>query len=331
MNNSRRRLEIVLSGSAVVDGRVSVVLFTKTIQSVQETLIQLAKSRSQEDPAKKGPIPSSILRECELFLVKVKPGSGLHALMELPEKQPSLFPNIPDFAESALEDTKNSLIAIANQDSEKLRKVIPNPIYRHRVVNKVAKIAPGIDSDYHLEVRTQNEPPIVLVRPSKEAIIRLEALPPTQEKKLGPRRTLVDARGLAEIDKGNITKWIETYDMAELEFDFEHAWRPHEIKAKGKLFILAHPIACVIVEEHKELLVSEFEPLGILAYGENRAEVIRAFSHEFAILWDAIAQEPEAQLTEDARLLKKKLNEMVKEVKPYDPAKNKRPKSRTDQ
>jgi hypothetical protein len=317
MNDSIRTLEIVLSGGAVLDGRVSVALFTKTIQSIQDVLIQIAKSRLKEDPAKSGPTPANILRECELFLVKVEPGS-LRASVELPRKQPTLFPDLPDFAEEALEDTKKSLRAISEENSKEFSKILPNPVYRQRILEKVVKIAPTPDSDYRLEVKIPNEPPISLLRPTKEAIVRLEALPPRppKEEALGPRRAVVEAKGLAEVDHGDITKWIETYYMDELEFDFEHAWRPREIRVAGMLFRLAHPIACPF-QEKGGLLVSEYEPLGILAYGETREEVIRAFSHEFGVLWEAIVQQPDNQLTEDAKILKDKLHKLVIGVEPY--------------
>ena len=323
-DNSKRTLEIVLSGEAVLDGRVSVSLFTNTLRAVQDVVIQVAKSRLQKDPAKRGPSPSVIRRECELFLVRTEP-SSLHAYLELPEKEATLFPDLPDFGESVFEDTKNMLDSIGDGDERKLHSIIPNAAYRARIVNNVARIAPCEDSDYHLEYKTPNQPPRALVRPPKAVAARLVALPsmpPEKEEPTG-RRRFVEAKGLAEICEGNITKWIETYDMVELELDFERAWRPREIKAERRLFRLTHPIACAI-EKQERLFVSEYEPLGIVAYGESREEVMRAFSYEFAILWDVIVQESDIRLTEDAKALKKKLIELVKEVEPYGVEKDQR-------
>jgi len=321
VGKSKRTLEIVLSGEAVLDGRVSVPLFTKTLQSIQEVVVEIGKSEIQRDPTKRGPAPTAIKRACELFLIGTEPGS-LRALVELPEKEETLFPDFPDFAESVLDNTKNTLDAIVKQDDKKFYKCIPNSIYRRRILQKVIKIAPTEDSDYRLEIGTEDEKPIRLIRPPKEAIALLEAFSAeTIEEGPDIRRSVVEAKGLAEIFKGNITKWIETYDMEELEFDFQHAWRPRKIKAAGKVFHLVHHIACAI-EKQEGLFVSEYEPFGILAYGETREEVMRAFSHEFAILWDAIAQEDDRRLTEDARTLKKKFLELVEEVKVYEPEEN---------
>lgn len=323
-DHSKRTLQIVLSGEAVVDGRVSVSLFTNTLRTIQDVVVQVAKSRLQKDPSKRGPAPSVIRRECELFLIRTEPGS-LHAYMELPEKEATLFPELPDFGEMVLEDTKNILDSIGEADEKRLHSIIPNPAYRARIVGNIAKVAPAEDSDYHLEYRTADEPPRALVRPSKDVVARLVALPriPREEEIPGPRQIFVEAKGLAEVYEGDITKWIETYDVVELELDFERAWRPREIKSRGRVFRLIHPIACAI-EKQAGLFISEYEPLGILAHGETREDVIRAFSREFAVLWDAIVQEPDSGLTEDAKTIKCKLLELVKEVEPYGAKKNER-------
>ena len=72
---------------------------------------------------------------------------------------------------------------------------------------------------------------------------------------------------------------------------------------------LAHPIACVI-EKQDDLFFSEDAHLGIIAYGDSREEVLREFSNEFAVLWHIIAEEEDSLLTEDARLLKRRLIEL---------------------
>jgi hypothetical protein len=74
-----------------------------------------------------------------------------------------------------------------------------------------------------------------------------------------------------------------------------------------------HPIACVI-EKQNDLLFCENAQLGIIAYGDTREEVIREFSNEFSALWDIIAEEKDSRLTKDARLLKRRLIELVRKV-----------------
>ena len=86
-------------------------------------------------------------------------------------------------------------------------------------------------------------------------------------------------------------------------------------KIEGTLH-LAHPIVCII-EKQDDLLFYEDAQLGIIAYGNTPGEVMREFSNEFAVLWDIIAEEKDSLLTEDARLLKRRLIEMVRTVETH--------------
>jgi len=60
--------------------------------------------------------------------------------------------------------------------------------------------------------------------------------------------------------------------------------------------------------------VYEYEPLGILAHGSTEAEAMDAFRTEFASAWNHIAKEDDANLTRDARGLKKRLLSIVDRV-----------------
>src|SRR3989304_5792611 len=91
-----RKIEVTLAGDAVHDGRVSVSVFAKTLQSIQEIVFQITGARLKPDM--KGPSPAVIKEKCELFLVRTEPGS-INAVLELPEKQPTLFPDEIDFSE----------------------------------------------------------------------------------------------------------------------------------------------------------------------------------------------------------------------------------------
>ena len=308
-----RKIEVTLAGDAVHDGRVSVSLFAKTLQSIQEIVFQIAGSRLKRDM--KGPVPTVIKEKCELFLVRTEPGS-LNAVMELPAKQTTLFPEEIDFSDEVIEDTRKVIDAFVDVDDVKLEQTLPQPALRRRVINTIRAIAPEDGSDYRLSFRFNGSPPKTLMRPSKENISRLMAIPANLTKIAEPVLKFVEAKGMAQMENGDIKKWVETYEVSELHLDPDHVWRPSQIRAKGKLFHLAHPIACVI-EKQDDLFFSEDANLGIIAYGDTREEVIREFSGEFAALWEVIAQEEDRLLTQDALLLKKKLTELVRKVEAH--------------
>lgn len=60
--------------------------------------------------------------------------------------------------------------------------------------------------------------------------------------------------------------------------------------------------------------VYDYEPLGIMAHGSTEAEAMDAFRTEFASAWNHIAREDDANLTRDARGLKKRLLSIVDRV-----------------
>ena len=308
-----RKIEVTLAGDAVQDGRVSVSLFAKTLQSIQEVVFQIAGSRLKREM--KGPVPAVIRKACELFLVRTEPGS-LSAILELPEKETSLFQDEPDFSEHVIEDTRKVIEAFSEVDEARLQETLPQPSLRRRIVNHIRAIAPSDGSDYRLSFRFNGGPPKVLIRPSKESLYRLAPIPDSYEKIEEPTLKFVEAKGMAQMENGDIKKWVETYEVSELDLDPDHDWRPSKIRAKGKLFHLAHPIACVI-EKQDDLLFSEDANLGIIAYGDSREEVIREFSEEFAVLWDVIAQEEDNLLTQDALSLKRKLIKLVRKVEAH--------------
>ncbi|MBU0609031.1 MAG: hypothetical protein KKI08_14185, partial [Armatimonadetes bacterium] len=59
------------------------------------------------------------------------------------------------------------------------------------------------------------------------------------------------------------------------------------------------------------LLSFEYEPLGIVAYGQTRDEAEAAFREELVWLWEEYADAPEEDLADDARRLKQQLHELV--------------------
>ncbi len=324
--NKNRKIEVTLSGEAVQDGRVSVSLFAKTLQSVQEVVYQIAGSRLKREM--KGPVPAVIRKACELFLIRTEPGS-LSAVLELPEKEPSLFQDEPDFSEDVIEDTRKVIEAFSETDETKLHETLPQPYIQRRVVNHLRAIAPAEGSDYHLSFRFNGGPPQMFIRPSKDNLYKLTPIPESYEKIAEPLLKFVEAKGMAQMENGNIKKWVETYEVAELALDPDHVWRPRKLDVPGKTFYLAHPIACVI-DKQDDLLLCEDAHLGIIAYGENREEVMQEFAREFEVIWDVIAQEEDAQLTEDARLLKSRLIELVRKVERHGDTQGEGDQGRSD-
>lgn len=312
----KKSIEIVFCGDAIKEGKISVSLFVGTIKYFQDVVYDIASSLIQRHPSQKGRKPSIIKRDCELFLAKTTTGS-LHATLEFSQplyEQSQLFSELNDLSDTVMNQAQLLMDAYVNGDIDKLRAIIPNDKYRRRIINRVTKFLPSEGSDYTLAFSFSGRPPKQFMKPTFDKLAALieEAAIPHDLEKINAK--IVDARGLAIVEDGNITKWIETYEISEQNFDIDHVWRPNKISYSNRTFHLRHPIACVIQKEN-DLYVTQDDMFNIIAYGISREDAIQSYSSEFSLLWDFIAQDFDSNLTHDAQLLKIKLLDIVKEVK----------------
>lgn len=79
-------------------------------------------------------------------------------------------------------------------------------------------------------------------------------------------------------------------------------------------FILREPLT-LRVYQRGSFWINEYKPLGIVAHGRTKREVLKAFSQELSSCWHWIALEDE-RLEPDALELKRKLKLVVAAVKP---------------
>jgi hypothetical protein len=81
----------------------------------------------------------------------------------------------------------------------------------------------------------------------------------------------------------------------------------------ANIFHLRTPIQVEVAEEDG-LWHCESASLGIVAAGPSREDALRSFIEDFAVLWEEIAQAPDAELTGDAIRLKYALRDIVESV-----------------
>jgi hypothetical protein len=81
----------------------------------------------------------------------------------------------------------------------------------------------------------------------------------------------------------------------------------------GKIFHLRTPIHVEVAEEDG-MWQCESTSLGIVAAGPSQEDALRSFTEDFAVLWEEIAQAPDAELTDDAIRLKYALSNIVDSV-----------------
>lgn len=308
-----RQILIKLSGKTEKEGKVSVRLLSRVLSNVQQTLIQLGKSRYETIPSKAGRTPSVIERECELFFVKAEPGS-LSAILELPSKEATLLPDYPDFGETVIDDMQEIMKGVNSGSKEIIHRAVPHSMYRKRIFEILNPILPSPDADYELLFSFRENEVIQGIKPSKEQmkdyIGSLEEIPMLEGK---PEEVLIEAKCIATIKNGEISRITEILDYDLFEEEDLRPYRTAEISWQGRNLKLRREIACSITKE-EHFIVITYEPLNIRAYAVSRDEAIKDFNEEFILLWDEYAETDDRNLSSDAILLKKLLRDLVQET-----------------
>ena len=312
MGNSERRIFVKLGGPATKAGRVSVGLLTKTLGNIQQTLFQIGKFELEKDPSKRSPA-TEIQRACELFLVEAKPGS-LEATLELPSREATLFP-MRDLGKVALGHLNEVIEGITSDSPQQLKRTLPNPRYRKRVVEILSGVMPPEGADYNLQIRVGPvATPTILTRPPRDRLKELVGVVEEPTPELAHEAT-IQARCRAKVtEEGELEDILEVLDFDLIDIEDLRPYRPDEIVWGERIFFLHGQIACGI-EIEEGLWIIEYEPLGIRASGGSHEDAIAEFSEEFAMLWDEYARTAEEELTEDAVALKQHIGKIVREVK----------------
>ena len=147
MTDKEREITFTLSGQAVYESKVSVALFTKTLQAIQQGLVQIGKAKIEHEISRPGPSPSIVRTQCELFLIRTEPGT-LSATLELPPQEDPLFPEFKkDIGQEALNDMRVVVDSIINNNPQELRIAIPDSEYRYRILTTVSQALPRKGAD----------------------------------------------------------------------------------------------------------------------------------------------------------------------------------------
>lgn len=82
------------------------------------------------------------------------------------------------------------------------------------------------------------------------------------------------------------------------------------IDCGDRFFELNETLPIVFVEDGGRW-VCEYEPLGLMGYGDNLCEAFRLLQEDLVATYDELAEEPDEALTEDARELRNQIVGLV--------------------
>ena len=129
--------------------------------------------------------------------------------------------------------------------------------------------------------------------------------PDLEEQLLGLYDAMVSVRGVCRVVKHDDRddEILELLDVGEVLFLDEGDLSVTEIAAGQTTLPLSQPLS-VPVDFSDNLVVFEYEPLGIIACGETREQAEQAFGVELTWLWEEYGQTPDDELSPDTRELK---------------------------
>lgn len=347
--DEKRQLIISIEGDLAQEGLVPIELLADKLKAHQRLLFNIGSFL--KGGGRRGAYKAEVLGACTLGFVESRKGS-LQIVSELP---PTRMLGEIDLGAQALEEIHATFQFVLKRDRTALEKKYPDFGSRSRILHSVLSCLPEEEAGYDLSVSAagkkvklrddqrkwvtqaslQDAPTDMEEERSLTGTLYLIEVE-TGERHVGlivgnrhvqcyyPKEyedvvkeiipgSLVELEGRATLDEGGQIKQIEEiYDLRPVKL---FPLFKRKIEYDGRAFILKEGLS-IHLDFKDGLWIHEYEPLGILAYDESRAESLRAFKMEFAACWDLVAQEENGKLTPGAIAIKKRLKDLVKEVIP---------------
>lgn len=312
MSGLERQFTLKLAGKSLKDGKVSVRLLIKALNNIQKVAYHLGDSRLNSSITLKGRKKSLVERQCELFLLKAEPGS-LTTTISFPPKEADLASELPDLAEKVISDLKNVFKSVSKRDHKLFKSTIYDSECQRVVLAVMEELLPSPKEDYELYYKFDEDEQFESIVKLDKNEIEMFIDEDNKKEDLEVEEEVIEiqAHCKAIINSDGKPSIKEVLDYKTISDT-----RPYRINSfiiDNQEYILKHEIACAVRKEEDYILI-EYEPLDIEAYGLTREEAIEAFNEELAMIWSEYGLENNVNLTQDAIILKEKINDLVKGV-----------------
>lgn len=320
METTKPEFKIKIAGDALLDGKVSLTLFSKTLTAIQQAFLSLGKARVEVSPSKRGRTPGKLEEELQLYLVKTEPGS-INATIELPKRQVDLFPDRNDINKELVDQFRRVVTHLGERNYQELEKEIPDPRYRNRIIATLNEIAPTPAQSYRLSVAfsgsKKNLPLEKITRIENPEFFAAADLEDYETSKLSD--SIIQATCRATISSEGKPKVKEVLDF-QIDRSAEQFMRLRNFVYGPYIFILKRDLDLIIRQEDGFYLI-DCESLDIHAVGTSRNGAIQEFKEQFSYLWFEYALEKDHNLLSHALELKRHIKRITKSVEKIDRAK----------
>jgi len=352
MTSDARRVRLKFDGPAVTDGKVPLLILAEKLKHLQKAIFNIASGTLP----RRGSWSRKVQRACELRFVEVNIGSlEVISELPPPEEFEvegldlgvSSLQRLRDVLSSVTQKRHERIVELFPDSGTRARVmksvvgILPNEGDDYDIVIGMDSlpehwVLQADDRDYINEsiLEEVDEIDAETIRVVTGKLFRIEI--DTAERhialEVNGRRikcrypdyleetisqfvagSLVEVKGRAVFDSsGNVSEIKEIIEVDEMELAPVTMKR---VKDDGRTLEFKDPIS-VSLDFRNGLWVYEFDPLGILAYADNRKSALRHLREEFFVLWDDIRGCDDEGLTSDAQELKKKLVELVQEGSP---------------
>ena len=308
---------IKIAGDALLDGKVSLALFSKTLVGIQQAFLSLGKARFALDSHKKGRIPQRLEEELQLYLVKTEPGS-INATIELPKPQIDLFGDRKDINLELVDQFRRVVSRIGERDYDGLAHEIPDAGFRNRIIATLNDIAPTPTQNYKLSMMFAGDRRGVhiekIVKQDNPEFFAAASLDDYETSKLSD--SIIWATCRATISSEGKPKVKEIIDF-KIDRSAEELMKLRTFVYDSHIFVLKRPLE-LIIRDADGIYLIDYESLDIHASGETQDVAIQNFKEQYSYIWFEYALERDQNLLNHALDLKHRVKKLTKSVEKLD-------------
>ncbi len=331
---------IHLTGAETEDSSVPAEVLVRAVQGLQQAVWLLAAS-SEEQPVGKRFKPSADFRKrYTLRLSTPEPGS--YALpLSLSDESPQPF--LAGASQDVLVRLRDFCGALAGGTQSLLNQIVPDLVYRLRLLQEFRKILPRKGESWALGFSAGSSPEVILTPKARDSIDewlkvpedrremavigQLQSIdfakkqvvilyPPTnraieclyreeiEDTLVDARRELFQVIGQFVLDDNSHPKQLS--DVRSIEPVDLGALSLSWLEHAGRTYLMSPPITVQprLDDESQQHFVAEIAELCVVAQGDTRDDLLDDIAAQIDFLWQEYASAEEADLSEDAIALR---------------------------
>jgi hypothetical protein len=330
-----RQLQIKLEGPAVKEGRISFTLLGRILHGIQQTMHYLALAGIQYDYRQRIRVPRDVQKACRLYRVVEQKGSYELTAEIAP---PVSLGGIEDLG-GHVKDTYLDLTRILSQDRDwgQLQALLPDSVYRRKVLRSVAEYCPKRGENWSLGVGIPDNPFYPLKPGFQTAIHKYLVQPMTEyraltgelvqlhldENKLGiyyqpaqrvvhciydpeledfivsSLRQLVQVYGQVQLDERGMPAKIA--DVVEIDSMDMSPLEFSSLHMDGRCLLLTQELEMGIdFDQEAQEFFLEWPELNIVLGSQTREELWEELVEDIFWLWDEYGKSDVQALSDDA-------------------------------